>query len=134
MSLGARRDLLIVACAVSAGIHGALVPEHLRESAVAGAGFITATVLLLAVVVALTVSSDPRPAAVVAELVLLGLIASYALVVWRGLPVIHPDTEPLDTLALATKAVEAVGLFLAASLVGRRRRAINLSLEEGVRA
>jgi hypothetical protein len=119
---------------MSAGIHGALVPEHLRESAASGGGFITATVLLLAVVVALTVSSDPRPAAVVAELVLLGLIASYALVVWRGLPVIHPDTEPLDTLALATKAVEAGGLLLAASLVGRRRRAINLSLEEGVRA
>ena len=30
MSAGLKRDLLIVACAVSAGVHAALVPEHLR--------------------------------------------------------------------------------------------------------
>ena len=48
------RDVVIVACAVSAGIHGALVPEHLDESMGAGLGFVVATVLLAALAVGLT--------------------------------------------------------------------------------
>jgi len=44
MSAAMKRDLLIVTCGVSAGIHGALVPEHLRETVAAGCGFIAATV------------------------------------------------------------------------------------------
>jgi hypothetical protein len=134
MNAGLKRDLLIVTCGVSAGIHGALVPEHLRESAAAGGGFIAATVLLAALVVALTFRSDPRPAAAAAALTLAGLLVSYALVVWHGLPVLHPETEPVDALALATKAIEGVGLVLAANLVGRRHRAAHFPLEEGVRA
>ena len=27
-----------------------------------------------------------------------------------GVPVLHPDVEPVEGLALATKAIEAVGL------------------------
>jgi hypothetical protein len=135
LSAGVKRDLLIVACGVSAGIHGALVPEHLRESVAAGGGFIAATVLLAALVVALTFGSDPRPAAAAAALTLAGLLVSYAFVVWHGLSVLHPETEPVDALALATKAIEGVGLVLAASLVGRPRRAALFSLrDEGVRA
>lgn len=134
MSAGLRRDLLIVTCGVSAGIHGALVPEHLRESTAAGGGFIAATVLLVALVIALTLRSDPRPAAAAAALTLAGLLVSYALVVWHGLPVLHPETEPVDALALATKAIEGAGLVLAASLVGCLRRAAHFPLEKGVRA
>lgn len=134
MSAAVKRDLLISTCGVSAGIHAALVPEHLRESAAAGGGFITATVCLGAVVIALTVRSDPRPAAAAAALTLAGLLVSYALVVWHGLPVLHPEAEPVDALALATKAIEGVGLVLAASLVGRRHRMAHFPLEEGVRA
>ena len=33
------RDVLIVTCAVSAGIHAALVPEHLTVGTPAGLGF-----------------------------------------------------------------------------------------------
>jgi len=40
------RDVVIVACAVSAGIHAALTPEHFDEGFGAGAGFLAATVLL----------------------------------------------------------------------------------------
>jgi hypothetical protein len=134
MSAGLRRDLLIVTCGVSAGIHGALVPEHLRESTAVGGGFIAATVLLVPLVIALTLRSDPRPAAAAAALTLAGLLVSYALVVWHGLPVLHPETEPVDALALATKAIEGAGLVLAASLVGCLPRAAHFPLEKGVRA
>jgi len=48
------RDTVIVACAVSAGIHGALVPAHFHESVGAGLGFVAATVLLAALAVGLT--------------------------------------------------------------------------------
>ena len=134
MSAVVKRDLLIITCGVSAGIHAALVPEHLRESTAAGGGFIAATVLLVALVIALTLPSDPRPAAAAAALTLAGLLVSYALVVWHGLPVLHPETEPVDALALATKAIEGVGLAVAASLVGCLRRPENFPLEKGVRA
>jgi hypothetical protein len=134
MSAGLRRDLLIVICGVSAGIHGALVPEHLREGAAVGGGFIAATVLLAALAVALTVRSDPRTSAAGAALTLTALLVSYGLVAWHGLPVLHPETEPLDAIALVTKAIEAMGLVLALSLVDRPRRAAHFPLEKGVRA
>jgi peptidoglycan/LPS O-acetylase OafA/YrhL len=134
VSAGLKRDLLIVTCGVSAGVHGALVPEHLRESTAAGGGFIAATVLLVALVIALTLRSDPRPAAAAAAFTLGALLVSYALVVWHGLPVVHPETEPVDALALATKAIEGVGLVAATSLVGCLRRVAHFPLEKGVRA
>jgi hypothetical protein len=136
MTRAAKRDLLIVTCAVSAGIHAALVPEHLAESAAAGSGFIAATVLLAAAAVALTVSSDLRPAAAGTGLLLIVLLVSYALVVWRGVPVLHPETEPIDALAVVTKAIEALGLGLASTFLRRPRLAPLLSLRqrEGVQA
>ena len=44
---------------------------------------------------------------------------SYALAVTTGLPFLHPDPEPVDGLALATKAIETVGLLAATSLLWR---------------
>ena len=46
-----------------------------------------------------------------------GLIASYALAVTTGLPLLHPEPEPVEALALFTKAVEAIGLVAAAHLL-----------------
>ena len=40
------RDVLILTCAISAGIHAALVPEHFAEGAGAGGGFVASVVLL----------------------------------------------------------------------------------------
>jgi hypothetical protein len=53
---------------------------------------------------------------------LAGLIASYALATTTGFPFLHPDPEPVDNLALGTKAVEAVGLFAALGLIRGGRR------------
>jgi hypothetical protein len=110
------RDLVIVACAVSAGIHAALAPGHLAEGVGAGVGFLVAAVVLatLAVVVTRRLSVA---ALLGAAAVLVGLIASYALAVTTGMPLLHPEPEPVEALALVTKAIEAVGLVAAVHLL-----------------
>jgi hypothetical protein len=121
---GLRVDLLIVGCAVSAGIHGALAPEHFEEGAGAGGGFVAATVLLAAVVVALTRRPESRLAVAGAGVVAAGLIGSYGLAITTGVPVLHPEVEPVDALALFTKSVETLSLFTAASLLWRPVRGL----------
>jgi len=119
------RDVVIVACAVSAGIHGALVPEHLDESMGAGLGFVVATVLLAALAVGLTLGIGST-GLVAALAVFAGLLASYGLAITTGLPLLHPEPEAVDALALATKAVELVGLAAAGLLL--RGRAVALPI------
>jgi len=125
-----RINLVIITCAISAGIHGALIRDHFEEGTAAGLGFVVATLLLAAVAVALT-HKPMQPALVGTAAVLGGLIASYALVATTGFPVLHPEPEAVDGLALFTKAVEAIGLVLAASLVRRRSLATNLTQPKG---
>ena len=110
------RDLLIVACAVSAGIHAALVPEHLEEGRPAGVAFAVSAVLLAAGAVALTRSLSPALLGATAA-VLVGLIVSYLLAVTTGVPVLHPEVEPVEGLALFTKAVELAGVAAAVALL-----------------
>ena len=121
-----RGDAVILACAISAGIHGALVPRHLGEHTGAGVGFIAATLLLATL--AVTLHRSPRNTVVLAGtgIVLAGLLVGYAVAVTTGLPVLHPKPERIDGLALATKAIEAIG-FLAASSLLRRREAPDLT-------
>jgi drug/metabolite transporter (DMT)-like permease len=108
-----RIDAVIVACAISAGIHAALAPEHFQETTGAGVGFVASAVLLAALAVVLT--RRPSDAAFAATaLVFAALIGSYVLAVTTGIPGIHPDVDPVEGLAVATKAVEAAGLALAA--------------------
>jgi hypothetical protein len=109
-----RTDAVVLACAVSAGIHAALAPEHFRETMAAGVGFAASAVLLGALAVVLT--RRPSEAAFAATvLVFAGLIGSYVIAVTTGIPGVHPDVDPVEGLALGTKAVEAAGLALAAS-------------------
>jgi hypothetical protein len=119
-----RRDLVIVACAISAGIHGALVSAHFEESTGAGLGFAAATVVLVALVLALTLRPAGALALAVAAAVLLGLLASYLLAATTGLPVVHPQPEPVEGLALAAKAVEAGGLLAAVDLLWHARAGV----------
>jgi hypothetical protein len=114
-----RGDVVILACAVSAGIHGALVPAHFDEGAGAGTGFVLATALLVALAIGLTRHAESERLFACAIIVFVGLLASYLLAVTTGLPVVHPTSEPVDGLALATKAVEAVGVLSAWSLLRR---------------
>ncbi|HWJ44465.1 MAG: hypothetical protein HOQ03_10690 [Thermoleophilia bacterium] len=112
------RDLIVVACAISAGIHAALVPAHLEESTAAGVAFAASAAALAALAVALT----RRPSAAVLRTTaatFAGLVAAYGLAVTTGLPILHPEAEPLEGLALFTKAVELTGLAAAIHLLRR---------------
>jgi hypothetical protein len=115
-----RRDVVILACAISAGIHGALAPAHFDEGTGAGIGFVASTALLAAIAIVLTLRPASRMPLAGAALVFAGLLVSYGLAVTAGLPVLHPEPEPIDGLALATKAFEAVGLATALSLLRHR--------------
>jgi hypothetical protein len=119
-----KRDLVILACAISAGIHAALVPEHFAEGAGPGIGFVLATAVLAAVAIGITLRLSSELPVAGAAFVLAGLLASYLLATTTGLPVFHPEPEPVDNLALATKAIEAVGLLAAASLLLRPAAAV----------
>jgi hypothetical protein len=125
-----RTNLVILTCAISAGIHGALVPDHFEEGTGAGLGFVAATVLLAVLAVGLT-RKPGQAALLAAAAVFAGLIASYALVLTTGFPVLHPEPEAVDALALFTKAIEAIGLVLAASLLTRPSLAITLTQPKG---
>jgi hypothetical protein len=114
-----RGDVVILVCAVSAGIHGALVPGHFDEGTGAGVGFVLATVLLVALAIGLTRHAESERLLACALVAFFGLLASYVLAVTTGFPVLHPHPEPVDGLALSTKAIEAVGVLAAWSLLRR---------------
>jgi len=120
VSSSSKRDLLIVACAVSAGVHAALAPAHFQESFVEGAGFVAATAVLAVVVGALAFFPASRLVVIAAAFVFAGLLVSYSFAAATGIPLLHPDVEPVDGLAVDTKLVELFGLALAVDL-GRRR-------------
>jgi hypothetical protein len=126
-----RGDVVILACAVSAGIHGALAPHHFHESTEAGLGFVAATLLLAGLVVWLTRRPASAGALAAAAAVFAGLLAGYALAVTTGLPVLHAETEPVDGLGLLTKAIEAAGLLAASSLLGWQPAALVLRQPKG---
>lgn len=117
----ASRDGLIVCCAISAGVHAALVPEHMRESVATGAGFVGATVALVVLVLGLTARPESRAVTSVAGLVLLGLLVSYAVASTSGIPILHPEVDSIDAVGVLTKAVEVLGLGLALGLRGSVR-------------
>ena len=125
------RDLVILAAAISAGIHGALVPQHFAEGTGAGVGFVAATVVLAASAVAVTLRPATAVALAGAAAVFAGLLVSYAVATTNGLPVLHPDPEPVDGLALVTKAIEAIGLLAASTLIRRPSVAVNLAHPKG---
>ena len=116
-----QRDLLILTCAISAGIHAALVPEHLEEGRAAAGGFAVSAVLLGMLAIALTFRVTPF-LLLAAGALMAGLLVSYALAITTGVPILHPDVEPVEGLALFTKAVEIAGLVAAADLLTRTQR------------
>jgi len=124
-------DVVILACAISAGIHGALAPGHFDEGTGPGLGFVAASVILAGLVAWLTWRPANRYAVGAAAVAFAGLLGSYVLATTTGLPVLHPNPEPVDGLALATKAIETAGLLAATSLLWRPRVAATLAQPKG---
>jgi hypothetical protein len=103
-------SVVVAACAASAGVHAALVPQHLVGEPRLGAAFIAATALLVAVVAALTFRPTRLGVGHAATPMLAALIGAYALNVTAGARWFSDGPEPVDLVGLTTKAVEALGL------------------------
>jgi hypothetical protein len=107
------RTVLLLAGAVSAGVHAGLAPEHLHEWPPLGAAFVAAAAAAALAVAALVL----RPASLwpprVLGALLGGMIVAYALTRLAALPPLDPDREALDLLGVCTCAVEAAGLVAA---------------------
>ncbi len=116
----ALRYVVVFVCATSAGVHAALVPQHLGESRALGLTFaLSAGALALSALVVRNPRHDswaPMTAGA-----LLGLTAlAYALSRSTGIPWLIPDPEHLDVLGLATSAAEVVAALAATLLITRK--------------
>ena len=101
---------LLYACAFSAGVHLALAPSHLEESAPLGVAFAAAAALLIALALGVFMRpGDPRPLAATTAL-LVSLLVAYLASRTVGLPGLEPEPEPLDAVGLLTKGIEVLGL------------------------
>lgn len=125
------RNVLIVVCAASAGVHAALAPAHVEESLVLGGGFAVAAVALVAV--AFWLSAGPRRellAADAATLLLLGLIVAYAVSRTVGLPIGGEGVERVDVTGAVTQVAQLVGLGAALLMRAAARSASARNLRE----
>ena len=102
------RLLVIAACGASAGIHAGLAPHHWEESRAFGVLFVLAAIALAAVATAIA----GWPEALFPLFAAAGLFASL-------IAAFVAADEPVDALAVVTKAIEAAGLVLALVLVRR---------------
>ena len=118
------RHAVVLVCAASAGVHAALVPDHLREGGPRlGGAFVLSAVLtaLAAVVLRRPLQARAAGAAfLAAALVLLGTAAAYVLSRTSGLPFLIPDPEGLDPIGAVTSAAEVLGGLASLFLITRK--------------
>ena len=107
------RNVVLIACAASAGVHAGLVPAHLDENLWLGVAFAGSVGLLLALTVSLARIGGPRPRAAPAAAVLAALIVAYSLSRTVGLAPLEEHVEPVDAIGLLTQGVQAAGLVAA---------------------
>ena len=115
-SRGRRAGLLALAVMFSAGIHAALVPEHLREMPPLGWSFIAAAALGVALAWALVAKPEDQLFARLAALLLAVEILAWVLFVSAEVPGFSGTPEPVETIALVCKAGELIGLWLAVAI------------------
>jgi hypothetical protein len=118
------RHAIVVVCAASAGVHAALVPDHLREGGPRlGGAFVLSAVLAALAAVALR---RPQQAAVAKAtylatgLMLLGTAVAYVLSRTSGLPFLIPDPEELDPIGAVITAAEVLGGLASLFLITRK--------------
>lgn len=116
-----RRALLICSLAASAGLHLALVPEHLDEAPRVGVLFIlgSAAAIALGTLLLWTVT---RALLAASALLLTTMILAYVVAVTVGLGPLGMEREAVDDVGLICKAVELVGVVAALTLLARPER------------
>jgi hypothetical protein len=115
------RAAVVLVCAASAGVHAALVPEHLHEGGplLGGAFALSALALALSALLARLPEYDPW-AVELARVVLAANVLAYVLSRTTGLPVLIPDPEVVDLLGVVTTVAEAVGVVAGVALLTRK--------------
>ncbi|MDR0342886.1 MAG: hypothetical protein LBI49_07135 [Nocardiopsaceae bacterium] len=113
-----RGGLLALVVAVSVGIHVGLAPEHLQEMPRLGESFILASAVGGVIAIALLARPGDRRIAAAAGIFCLGEIVAWLLFVMIPVPFFPGTPEQVETIAVISKAVEAVGVVLAVGLVG----------------
>jgi hypothetical protein len=120
VSTSRRAGLLALAVTFSAGIHAALVPEHLEEMPRLGYAFIAAAAIGGVLGCALVSRPGDRRISLLAGLFCLGQIAAWVLFVTVPVAGFPGTPEPIETIALVSKSVELAGVMLAFPLVLQR--------------
>lgn len=119
----ALRGTVVLVCAASAGVHSALVPEHLAEGGPLLGGAFAASALALAVVAVLARRPGrERRVVSVAVVVLVANALAYLLSRTTGLPLLIPDPEEVDLLGVATTLAEVVGAVAGVLLLTRKEQ------------
>ena len=111
-----RAGLLALAVMFSAGIHAALVPEHLQEMPPLGWSFIAAAAIGVALACALVTRPENQLFARLAALFLAVEVLAWVLFVIAAVPGFSGTPEPVETIALVCKAAELIGLWLAVAI------------------
>jgi len=126
------RHVIVLVCAASAGVHAALVPDHLREGGprLGGAFVLSAVLAALAAVALRRPQQAPqqtpqqlraaKAAYLATGLMLLGTAAAYVLSRTSGLPFLIPDPEELDPIGAVTSAAEVLGGLASLFLITRK--------------
>ena len=115
-SRGQLAGVLALAVMFSAGIHAALVPEHLQEMPPLGWSFIAAAAIGVALACTLVTRPGDQSLATVAALFLAVEILAWVLFVTAAVPGFRGTPEPVEAIALVCKAGELIGLWLAVAI------------------
>lgn len=114
------RGGVAVVCAGSSGVHAALVPEHLRESALLGGSFALAALVLGALAAAISTPGHAPWATAAAMTALIAIAALYVLSRTSGIPLLIPHSEGPDPLGVVTTTAELIAALAAAASLNRK--------------
>lgn len=112
--------LCAVVCAASAGVHGALVVPHRRDSTLMALAFALATLVLGCASTFLALAPSRAISAAVAAL-LFAVAGAYLLSRTSGIPGLAAHPEPFDTLGTVLSLLEVAAAVVAVRQTNPRR-------------